>query len=377
MRKKIILITLIFISITVKSQTLEEYSRYWTSFTKTLNIEFNTTRKFKLEASSKLISTDKIAWGGLWAGVKNKDGKYGFRDNMKDRPIKSDSWNTYTIEGVMDSNSKSLEIGGFCVYNGKFYFDDFKLYIENDKGILEYMPLPNEGFEKKVTEGNIPEWSPDLVKDKYVKIKGFEISSTDDKIEGEYALLIEGKGIIYKEPGQIIPVDGASLQIGTLISMLEDLRERVKKQVRNMSQYELDYLHDENANRIGALIMHLAAAEVYYQVFTFENRGFNEEEKAKWQVALDLDEGGRNEIYGQSAQYYLDIYNEVREKTIEELRKRDDEWLAEVQVKYKMNNHYCWFHVMEHQSSHLGQILFLKKRIPPEPELEFKEKNKY
>jgi hypothetical protein len=35
-----------------------------------------------------------------------------------------------------------------------------------------------------------------------------------------------------------------------------------------------------------------------------------------------------------------------------------------------MNNYYGWFHVMEHQSSHLGQILFLKKRIPPETIIE-------
>ena len=38
-----------------------------------------------------------------------------------------------------------------------------------------------------------------------------------------------------------------------------------------------------------------------------------------------------------------------------------------------MNNFFGWFHVMEHQSSHLGQILFLKKRIPPEPEVNLEQ----
>ena len=148
--------------------------------------------------------------------------------------------------------------------------------------------------------------------------------------------------------------------------MLEDLKDRVENKIKNMSQYELDYLHDEKANRIGSLVMHLAAAEVYYQVYTFENREFNDEEKKKWQVAFDLDNGGRDEFKGKEAQYYLDIYNEVRAKTIAELKKRDDAWFAEVHKDYNVNNHYCWFHVMEHQSSHLGQILFLHKRIPPE-----------
>ena len=166
-----------------------------------------------------------------------------------------------------------------------------------------------------------------------------------------------------------------------MISMLENLKDRVENKIKNMSQYELDYLHDEKANRIGSLVMHLAAAEAYYQVYTFENREFNDEEKKKWQVALDLDKGGRDEFKGQEAQYYLNIYNEVRAKTIAELKKRDDAWFAEVHKDSNTNNHFCWFHVMEHQSSHLGQILFLQKRIPPEvapkPEKKFMQPIKF
>jgi hypothetical protein len=91
---------------------------------------------------------------------------------------------------------------------------------------------------------------------------------------------------------------------------------------------------------------------------------------------LNLDQGGRDEFKGHEVQYYLDIYNEVREKTIAELKKRDDAWFAEVQKEYDWTNQYCWFHVMEHQSSHLGQILFLKKRIPPQKQLNLEQKIK-
>ena len=118
-----------------------------------------------------------------------------------------------------------------------------------------------------------------------------------------------------------------------MISMLEDLKDRVENTVKNMSQYEIDYLHDEQANRIGSLVMHLAAAEAYYQVFTFENREFNAEEKKKWDTALDLDKGGRDDLKGHDIHYYLDIYNQVRAKTITELKKRDDAWFAEEQKR--------------------------------------------
>ena len=72
---------------------------------------------------------------------------------------------------------------------------------------------------------------------------------------------------------------------------------------------------------------------------------------------------------GKPIEHYLAIYQEVRQKTIDELRKRDDAWLAQTQPGYGTNNHWCWFHVMEHQSSHLGQILMLKKRFPKDDEV--------
>ena len=72
----------------------------------------------------------------------------------------------------------------------------------------------------------------------------------------------------------------------------------------------------------------------------------------------------RKEFKGKKVSYYLDIYKEVRVKTLEYLKEKDDEWLAKVDKKLGMNYHWGWYHVMEHQSSHLGQILLIKKRIP-------------
>lgn len=320
-------------------------------------------------ASVKVETAEPKAWAGVWARVDNKNEEDGFFDNMSDRPVKSKEWKSYTVEGTIDENSKSLSFGGLCLYNGKFYFDKFELLIENTKGVFEPLTILNSGFETVVKNGEIPKWSLGTRKNSEVKVKEYKITSDKSNVHGNYGLLIEGSGIVVKETGRIGNVEGASPQIGAMISMLEDLKDRVERTVKNMSQYEIDYLHDDKANRIGSLIMHLAAAEKYYQVFTFEGREFNEEEKKKWDTALNLDQGGRDEFKGHNIQYYLDIYNEVRAKTISELKKRDDAWFAEVQKKYDISNQYCWFHVMEHQSSHLGQILFLKKRIPPEKKI--------
>jgi hypothetical protein len=160
------------------------------------------------------------------------------------------------------------------------------------------------------------------------------------------------------------PEEGFSPEIGTMVSMLNDLSNRVEYTVKDLSTEELDFLMDDKANRIGSLIMHLAATEAFYQVYTFENREFNKEEAKQWQVAMNLGDEAREEYQGHDVNYYLDIYKELRQKTLDLMKEKDDAWFASIPEGYNMNNHWAWFHVMEHQSSHLGQILLLKKRLP-------------
>lgn len=161
---------------------------------------------------------------------------------------------------------------------------------------------------------------------------------------------------------EVKPPEGYTHDIGNMISMLENLKGRVIKLVYKLNKQQTDYLIDENANTIGAIIYHLAATEKYYQVYTFENRQFNDKEKEKWMTPLSLGDKGREELKGKPIQYYLDIYNEVRSKTKEFLKTKDDDWFAE--KNGEMTNHWAWFHVMEHQANHMGQLAFLTKRLP-------------
>lgn len=61
------------------------------------------------------------------------------------------------------------------------------------------------------------------------------------------------------------PLPGYSPQIGTFVSQLTWLREQngVLRATEKLSQPDLDYLFDKNANTIGALMLHLAATETY------------------------------------------------------------------------------------------------------------------
>ncbi|MFT3701992.1 MAG: DinB family protein [Agriterribacter sp.] len=165
------------------------------------------------------------------------------------------------------------------------------------------------------------------------------------------------------------PRKGYSPQIGTLVSMMNWMRTTVLYSVKDMKQADLDYLHDEKSNTIGAMLMHLAATETFYQANTFEGRSdYNDTEKQKWESAMNLGDAGRKDIKGHELDYYLDILKQTREKTLAEFRKRDDKWLMTIDPKFfgeQPTNNYCkWFHVCEHESNHNGQIKWLKGRLP-------------
>lgn len=166
------------------------------------------------------------------------------------------------------------------------------------------------------------------------------------------------------------PREGFSLHIGTLLSMMTWMRDVILMPVRGMSMEQLDFLLDENSNSIGAMLLHLAATERFYQIHTFEGKAwgdFSKEDLDQFEVAMNLGGEARKTIKGNNLEYYLDIMTEVRENTIREFKKRDDNWLLSVDENWFWGptNNYCkWFHVCEHESNHNGQFKYIKSRLP-------------
>jgi uncharacterized damage-inducible protein DinB len=166
------------------------------------------------------------------------------------------------------------------------------------------------------------------------------------------------------------PKEGFSPQVGTLVSMMNWMRETILQPVQNLSVEQLDYLHDSKSNSIGAMLLHLAATERYYQLHTFEGKkwgSWDENIKTQWDLPMNLGEAARKTIKGRNLDYYLNALKEVRQSTLLEFQKRDDRWLMAVDKEWGWGptNNYCkWFHVCEHESNHNGQIKWIKSRLP-------------
>ncbi|WP_055446242.1 DUF664 domain-containing protein [Lacinutrix mariniflava] len=152
---------------------------------------------------------------------------------------------------------------------------------------------------------------------------------------------------------------GYDKEIGVMVYMLESLKSDIISTTKGLNQFETDFQFDEQANSIGAIILHLASVEASYQKSSFGEDIFNEyeqEEKELLEIGINLDES-KKILKEKPIKCYLDIYKKVRKNTLKEFKKRNDDW-------WTKSNHWAWFHVMEHQAHHLGQIKLITARFP-------------
>ena len=163
---------------------------------------------------------------------------------------------------------------------------------------------------------------------------------------------------------RILPLPGYTPTIGRLVAMLTYARQTTLTAVEGLTCEQLDHLYDEHSNSIGALLAHIAAAERWYQLVTFEERRPTTAENDPSSAAMELGDKGRREIRGHELPFYLDELRRTREATLAALAERDDTWLeAPLRIAPNLNAHWAWFHIAEDEINHRGQIRWLRARL--------------
>jgi len=154
----------------------------------------------------------------------------------------------------------------------------------------------------------------------------------------------------------IRPKEGFTPKVGTLVSMLSNARLYLQTTTRDLSIQDLDSKAGAAPNSIGQILAHLAAAETLFQCMTFENRQFNEEETTYWKDVFQLKTCDRNQ--GRSLESYMQELDSIRKRTLEEMQERDDVWLDSSKDIFgqSANIHYYWFHYLQDEIRHTGQI---------------------
>jgi uncharacterized damage-inducible protein DinB len=161
------------------------------------------------------------------------------------------------------------------------------------------------------------------------------------------------------------PLPGYTPTIGRLVGILAYARQTTLTAVEGLTMAELDHLHDDSSNSIGALLAHIAAVERGYQHIVFDERPPSAEETAALEPALTLGAEARRLLRGKSLEHYAHELSEARRVTLAGLAARDDEWLEQsLRAAPAMNAHWAWFHVAEDEINHRGQIRWLRARLP-------------
>lgn len=164
----------------------------------------------------------------------------------------------------------------------------------------------------------------------------------------------------------IKPLEGFTEKIGELAFMLEHSRDVTLNDIAGLQKSELDYIDGTGSNSIGGLLAHIAAIEKVHQLISFEGRDFTGEEWRQWGTAIELGDKARSEIKGHALADYTGQLEGIRAATLDAFRSKDDSWLYEERrwpngVPY--NNYYLWFHVLEDEINHRGQIRMIKRQL--------------
>ena len=161
------------------------------------------------------------------------------------------------------------------------------------------------------------------------------------------------------------PVPGCSVQVGCLLSMMALTRESTRAHVAGLTSSQLHGRLDPRANSVGMLLAHIAAVEKIYLLRHLERRDPTPEEQAWIVPRKELGQEGFEATRELSLDDLLADLDLVRGPTFAGLRELDDEALnAPFEWRgVRVNLHRQFFHIMEDELRHTGQIRFLLKRL--------------
>ncbi|WP_415784103.1 DinB family protein [Deinococcus saxicola] len=155
-------------------------------------------------------------------------------------------------------------------------------------------------------------------------------------------------------------------QIGALAEMMNYARLTTLQAVEGLTTEQLDAVPEGFGNSIGMLLAHIAAVDRVYQVMAFQGRDLGEGDEMIL-GGLTMGQQGTPPPTGQGLDTLLAELEASRALTLATFETKDDGWLASrLPAPFdSMNQHWAWFHIMEDEVSHRGQIRILRKHIAP------------
>jgi uncharacterized damage-inducible protein DinB len=150
---------------------------------------------------------------------------------------------------------------------------------------------------------------------------------------------------------------------------MEEVREQLRRGVREISDKDIARLAFPGAHSIGALVLHIGEAEWFWMEIVITGHKLTDEDRARpfWDVLKDKEKFDRLNL---SAQKCLSIVDEIRDETRSRLSSFRDDQLDEASIRserrgqqYEFSLRWILHHLIDHEAQHKGQILMLKRLL--------------
>ncbi|MEE1944238.1 alpha/beta hydrolase [Pedobacter sp. KR3-3] len=179
-------------------------------FSQNIDVEKFAGKRFQLKAVTKVKAGTNNSKSAVIALIRKKNNTVGFHTDLTQSSKNNANWEVTNIKGKIDSDAKTIEIGGYCSSDGIFSFDDFKLKVEVSPTKWEQIPIGNYGFEK----GDFQNWIAGS-NNKPLNFDGVKFGvESKNPFNGKFSLRIECKYTDYgnnDKAGNYITVNGIKL----------------------------------------------------------------------------------------------------------------------------------------------------------------------
>lgn len=208
------IVILSLFSNTIFSQELK--SKFRVGLSQTVDISDYKNQKFKLTAFLRVDKNNSkssvIYIYGVTNNSENEFIKY-FIDENAENLIKNNNWTKSTINGTFSEDATTLKLGAACMNNGTFYYDSFKLEVQDENENWKSIKIDNPEFEDKIKKKNHI-WNNDNL----TKVREFSSKlSYKNPYQGKKCLSIIGKNVVGENDivGEFVDVNGVKLYYET------------------------------------------------------------------------------------------------------------------------------------------------------------------
>jgi uncharacterized damage-inducible protein DinB len=158
-----------------------------------------------------------------------------------------------------------------------------------------------------------------------------------------------------------VPVEGFDPEVGLLLAMLDNATKEWREDLGEISDEAIGWQPAPEMHSIGALILHIAAVEVWWLYEVLAGKEISDEERVRLQDdELDQYNVKWPDPPKQPLSWFLAEHDRVRERTKQTLLEINDPNASAARKDRVFTFRWLMSHMINHEAYHGGQVMLLK-----------------